>query len=213
VQKLIQFLLKISSALSVSCSFLSDAFFLCPGCIPSADCDQSRNPGTGDLAAELHDWLSFWQLKLVEEKLFVANQRELMQPGKGEGEPKTRPPCCLLPDPVWWPQMVPLESPRQPIYGLSLSACVKEGENWAVVNLMFPSNHVIPCSRSLKGNSCSPAPLPSCLGGHLPLCGLQLREPGAVESEDDYSVLAFFQISWGRARKHKKGALLMVCNR
>lgn len=194
----------MSAALNISCTFLLDTDSLCPSSVPSTDYHPSRNPGTGDSAVELHDWLSFWWLKLCKEKLFVANQRELTQPGKGWPGAVT---------PRLTPQMGRPESPKRPIYCLSLSACVKEGENWAVVNLMFPGNQVILCSRSLKGNSCFPAPLPSCSRGHPALCLLQLLALGAVESEDGYSFSTFLQMLWGRARKHKKRALLMVRNR
>lgn len=138
-------------------------------------------------------------------------------PGRGKGSRRPVFPCPAARPGAVTPrltrQMGRPKSPKRPIYCLSLSACVKEGENWAVVNLMFPGNQVILCSRSLKGNSCFPAPLPSCSRGHPALCLLQLLALAAVESEDGYSFSAFLQMLWGRARNHKKGASLVVCNR
>lgn len=88
------------------------------------------------------------------------------------------------PSPMCWPCTVtlcgdPVSHPADQPSWVSHQAdlrpflkCMCEGrENWAVVNLMFLSNQVILCSPSLKGNSCFSAPL---LGGHLPLCLLQL---------------------------------------
>lgn len=157
----------------------------------------------------------FWWLKLSEEKLFIANQRELTQTRKEEGEQKLHPPLL----PAAWPgtvtshltlQMGCPESPKQPIYGLSLSARRKEGENWAVVNLMFLSNQVILCSRSLKGNSCFSAPPLSCGRGHLFLCLLQLLGCGDLRQWSRRK-LQLFSISpnvVGEGEEEQKGSLV-----
>lgn len=99
--------------------------------------------------------------------------------GRGaEDMPST--PVCPCPVIAWWPCVVTLcltlavqpswvshQTDLQP-----LLKCMCEGRgNWAVVDLMFLSNRVILCSKSLEGNSCFPAPL---LRRHLPLCLLQL---------------------------------------
>lgn len=181
---------------------------LCPNSIPSPDYCESWNPGTGNVAAELHDWTSSWWLKPDNEKLFTANQRAAW-----EGEQKTHPPpvwpcvVTLCADPVSHPtDQPPWVSHQADLQPLLKCMCEGKG-NWAVVNLMFLSNQVILCSRSPKGNSCFPAPL---LRGHLPLC---LSSSWAVESEEGHSSAAFLQMLWGRARKHKKSTLLMVSNR
>lgn len=52
--------------------------------------------------------------------------------GEGGAHDSSCPPACCLTGavtPSLTPQMVRPESLKQPIYGLSLSACVKEGEN------------------------------------------------------------------------------------
>lgn len=179
---------------------------LCPKCIPSTDCHQSWNPGTSNVAADLH-WLSSWWLKLSNEKLFTANQRELTQPGKGSRK-HALPPVCPCPEPKWWPCVVTLpltlqtshpESDLQP-----LLKCMCEGrENWAAVNLMFLSNQVILCSQSLKGNSCFPAPM---LRGHLPLWLLQLLG-NRQWSLRRFTALQHFSKCCGGGRGSRKKAL------
>lgn len=147
----------------------------------------------------------FWWLKLSEEKLFTANQRELTQTRKEEGEQKIHPPLL----PAAWPgtvtshltlQMGCPESPKQPIYSLSLSTCMKEGENWAVVNLVFLSNQVILCSRSLKGNSCffcTPTQLWQRTPFSLPSPAPGMWGPETVESKEVTAFQHFFKCHGG----------------
>lgn len=152
---------------------------LCPSCVPSTDCHQSWNPGTGDVAADsiIDSHPGGWNSAMRNFSL----QSKQAAPTAWEGEQKTCPPLCL---PLSWACMVtlcgdpvahPTDKPSWVSHQADLQPllkCMCEGRgNWAVVNLMFLSNQVILCSQSLKGNSCFPAPL---LRGHLPLCLLQL---------------------------------------